>query len=157
MRNRHFPAAVLEGISEAVAQSETRHRGEIRFAVEPVLPPFEVLAGKTGAERAVEVFSSLRVWDTEENSGVLLYVLLADRDVEIVADRGIHRRVGKEGWEAICHLMEGHFREGRFLEGAVAGIEAVGTLLELHFPPTRAGAPENRPDLNELPDAPALL
>jgi uncharacterized membrane protein len=100
--------------------------------------------------RAVAVFSQLRVWDTEQNSGVLIYLLLADRDVEIVADRGIHRRVGEATWEAVCKRMEGHFRSGRFEEGVIAGISEVSALLRSHFP---AGPG----DVDELPDKPVVL
>ncbi len=148
---RCFPPAVLAEVEAAVKRCEGRHPGEIRFAVEAGLPLSELLAGVSPRERAIEVFSRLRVWDTEDNNGVLIYVLLADRDVEIVADRGVaDRRVPQSEWEACCRVMERHFAAGRFGEGAVAGIEAVSEVLTRY--------PCGRIDVgNELPDAPALL
>ena len=104
----------------------------------------------TARERALEVFGGLRVWDTEHNSGVLVYLLLADKAVEIVADRGIHRSVGDSAWRSICRAMESAYSEGRFEEGALAGIEAINALLVEHFPRHGAGA-------NELPDKPVLI
>jgi uncharacterized membrane protein len=106
--------------------------------------------GVSARERAVEVFANLRVWDTEENNGVLIYLLLADRDVEIVADRGIHARVGAEGWEIICRAMETQFRAGHFEQGVLDGIAQVSAQLTRHFP-----GPDRRGD--ELPDKPVLL
>jgi len=110
----------------------------------------QLVRGETPRERAIEIFSRLRIWDTEANCGVLIYVLLADRDVEIVADRGIHRRVGDEAWEAICRAMEAQFRERRFVDGAIGGVEAINQLLAQHFPSTGSGP-------NELPDQPVVL
>ncbi|HEU5434288.1 MAG TPA: TPM domain-containing protein [Thermomicrobiales bacterium] len=128
---RTFPHAALERIEHAIAAGERGHRGQICFAVEGALPP-------------------LRVWDTEDNAGVLVYLLLADRDVEIVADRGIDRRVPPGVWKAICTRMEAEFREGRFVEGIAAGIGEIGALLAAHFPHTADAA-------NELPDKPVIL
>jgi uncharacterized membrane protein len=147
---RLFPAASLENIARAVAASEAGHSGEIRFAVEASLDLGPLLKGVTARERAVQVFSDLRVWDTEANNGVLIYLLVADRDVEVLADRGVHAKVGAEGWESICKAMEAEFRQGRFESGVIAGVEAVGRHLQAHFP--RAGG-----DVNELPDAPVVL
>src|SRR3990172_9484861 len=107
---RAFPRAALKRIEAAIGQSEAAHRGELRFAVEPGLDLLPVLRGLTPRQRALDVFSRLRVWDTEENSGVLIYVQLADRDIEIVADRGISAKVGQAQWDAICHRMEEAFR-----------------------------------------------
>ncbi len=149
-RNRRFPAATLERITQAISAAEAKHHGEIRFAVEASLRLGPLLAGVTARQRAVQAFANLGVWDTEANSGVLIYLLLADRDVEIVADRGVHAKVGPPGWEAICKAMETEFRAGRFEAGVLAGIAAVSRHLESHFP--RIG-----PDSNELPDAPVLL
>lgn len=145
-----FPADSLERITAAIAASEARHGGEIRFAVEASLDTMPLLRGETARERAVEVFSDLRVWDTERNNGVLIYLLLADHDVEILADRGIHALVGEAGWEAACKAMEVEFRAGRFEAGVLQGIEAVGRHLERHFPGT-AG------DRDELSNRPAVL
>lgn len=148
---RIFPAPSLERITSAIAASEAGHHGEIRFAVEASLELRPLLAGVTARERAIQVFSDLRVWDTEGNNGVLIYLLLADHDVEILADRGIHAKVGTAGWESICKGMEANFRQGRFEAGVMAGIASVGAYLDEHFP-ARGGANEN-----ELPDAPAIL
>lgn len=147
---RRFPAATLQTIEAAVAASEATHAGELRFAVEAALAPGPLLRGQSARERAVEVFSGLRVWDTEGNSGVLIYLLLADREVEIVADRGISARVPQAEWEAICRRMEERFRQGDFEAGALAAINEVSALLAAHFP-----APARNP--NELPDRPEVL
>jgi len=147
---RAFPVSALESIERAIRANEARHDGQIRFAVEAALDLSPLLAGQTAQQRAVEVFSQLHVWDTEHNNGVLIYLLLADRDVEIVADRGIHAKLGQESWEAICQEMEAAFREGHFEAGVLAGIHAVGEHLARHFP-ARSGKP------NEMPDSPVLL
>ncbi|MFO7278569.1 MAG: TPM domain-containing protein [Pseudomonadota bacterium] len=147
---RCFPPEVLAQIEAAIAEVESRHAGEVRFVVESALDLPELWTGETPRERALEWFGRLGVWDTEANDGVLIYVLLADHDVEILADRGIARRVPPEDWEAVCHEMEEHYRAGRFAEGSVAGIRAVGRLLAKHFP-------GSRPDPNELPNQPVLL
>jgi uncharacterized membrane protein len=147
---RRFSQDVLEAIEKAVAAAEARTGGEIRFAVETALDIPELWSGKVPRECAHEAFAHLRVWDTELNNGVLIYVLMADRDVEIVADRGAAARIRPEEWEAACKLMESHFREGRFRDGAVAGVEAVGGLLEREFPPRSASR-------GELPNQPSLL
>jgi uncharacterized membrane protein YgcG len=147
---RVFPLRTLDAIESAIRETEARHAGQIRFAVEAALDLMPLLAGQTAQQRAIEVFSKLRVWDTEHNNGVLIYLLLADRDVEIVADRGIHVKLGKEVWEAICREMEVAFREGKFEEGVLAGIHAVGEHLSRHFP-ARSGK------ANEMPDSPVVL
>jgi uncharacterized membrane protein len=147
---RTFSPDALRRIEQAIAASERTHRGQVCFAVEGGLPPLRVLRRLTPRERALEVFGLLRVWDTEENAGVLVYLLLADRDVEIVADRGIDRRVPRDAWQAICSRMESAFREGRFVDGVIAGIGEIGALLATHFPHT-SDAP------NELPDKPVVL
>lgn len=142
-----FPQATLDAIEAAIRASETTHHGEIRFVIENTLAASQVWRGMTGRERAVEVFSNLRVWDTEGNSGVLVYLLLADHDIEIVADRGIAARVDAAVWEAIAQAMEAAFRQGDFERGALAGIEQVGALLAIHFPPEGHNPDElaNRP------------
>jgi uncharacterized membrane protein len=150
---RLFPSSTLDAIEQAIARAEQAHSGEIRFAIETALTPLHVWHGLSPRARALAVFGELRVWDTEHNNGVLIYVLLADRAVEIVADRGMKGRVSAAEWEAVCRLMEAHFRAGRFEAGSVAGVEAVGALLARHFPP-QAGQPDPP---NELPDRPALL
>jgi uncharacterized membrane protein len=149
-----FPASTLDAIERAVARAEESHAGQIRFAIETALTPQQILRGMTTRERALEVFSALRVWDTHDNNGVLIYVQLADRNVEIVADRGFKPRVSPAEWEAVCRRMEAHFREGRFESGAVDGVDAVGQLLARHFPAPPGGRSSA---VNELPDRPALL
>jgi uncharacterized membrane protein len=147
---RLFTPAVLTEIEAAIHEVESKQSGEVRFVVETALDIDELFAGVTPRERALEVFSHLGVWDTEANNGVLIYVLLADRDVEILADRGIASRVPNAEWEAICHEIEAHYREARFAQGSVAGIRSVGRLLAKHFPGQGA-------DPNELPNQPVLL
>ncbi len=147
---RAFPAKALEAIGKRVAEHEKRHRGEVRFVVEAELTTAQLWSNVSSRERAVEVFSGLRVWDTEENTGVLVYVLLADHKVEIVADRGVSAKVGAGEWQEICRAMQEAFRAGRFEEGALAGVTAISQRLEAHFP---AGARNE----NELPDRPLML
>ena len=147
---RRFDAAVRARIEAAIAAVERSHAGEIRFAVETAFDLPELWWGLTPRERAVQVFGQLGVWDTAGNNGVLIYVLMADRDVEIVADRAIAARVSREEWESVCREMEAHFKEGRFAEGSEAGIAAVGRLLARHFP-GQGG------DRNEQPDRPVML
>ena len=129
-----FPAATLDAIEEAIGRTETTHGGEIRFAIETSLTPLQILGELTPRARSLEVFAHLRVWDTEANNGVLIYVQVADHSVEIVADRGVASRVAQSEWDAVCRMMEEHFRAGRFKEGSIAGVEAVGALLSRHFP-----------------------
>lgn len=147
---RAFPEASLERLKNTIAAGERKHSGQVCLAIEAALPPSLVLSRLTPRDRALEVFARLRIWDTEENSGVLVYLLLADRDVEIVADRGIHRKVGDEPWQAICRAMEVDFNSRRFEQGTVAGIEAINALLARHFPRSSPGA-------NEIPDRPVML
>jgi uncharacterized membrane protein len=149
---RAFPESALRRIEAAVDESEQRHAGEIRVAIESSLEPNEVWRGKTPRERALEVFAALGVWDTEANNGVLVYVLLADRDVEIVADRGFNGRVAAAEWAAVCEDIDAEFRSGRYAEGLVAGVQQVGRMIGAHFP-QRPG----QRDENELPNRPALL
>lgn len=145
-----FPARTLHAIEQAIRATEATHAGQIRFAVEAALDFDALRHGKTARERAIEMFSKLRVWDTEHNNGVLIYLLLADRDVEIVADRGIHAKLGSAAWEAICRDMEAAFRAGRFEDGVITGIHAVGSHLQRHFPAQEGG-------VNELPDRPVVM
>jgi uncharacterized membrane protein len=149
-----FPAATLDAIEDAIQRTEAAHGGEIRFAVETALSPLQILNDVTARSRALDVFSHLRVWDTDANNGVLIYVQMADRSVEIIADRALNGRVSPAEWESVCRLMEGHFRAGRFQAGSIAGVEAVGTLLARHFPPDSARLPTPH---NQLPDRPTLL
>lgn len=147
---RPFPPGALERIEAAIAQAERRYDGEICFVIENALDWRRLLRGMSARERACELFAQLGIWDTEKNNGVLLYVLVADRSIEIVADRAIHRAVGEAEWKAICSRMEAEFGKGRFLEGSLEGIHAVAAHLGRHFP-----APEGK--VNELPDQPTVL
>jgi len=147
---RALPAASLVRIERAIKKAEAEHRGEIRFAVEAALESGALLSNQSSRSRALEVFSLLRVWDTEENNGVLIYLLLAERAAEIVVDRGIHAKVQAAEWREICRRMEGAFAKREFEHGIVSGIEEVSRVLARHFPP-RPG------DRNELPDKPAVL
>ncbi|WP_133477505.1 TPM domain-containing protein [Cognatilysobacter segetis] len=149
---RVFPPDMLERIAGAIAASEARHTGEICFAVEAALPLRLALVGHRPRERALEVFSRLRAWDTEANNGVLVYMLLADRAIEIVADRGFNGRVDDADWAAICHDLESAMRAGDTEAGVLRAIEAISALLERHFP-----RPHGYVDSNELPDRPHLL
>jgi uncharacterized membrane protein len=146
---RCFPAATLDAIQREIALQERRHRGEICLVVEAELTSGHLWRDLSSRERAKEVFALRGVWNTEENNGVLIYLLLAERSVEIVADRGIDARVTQE-WHALCRMMESHFSAGRFEEGAIAGVRAVSELLVRHFP----ASGEER---NELPDRPVLI
>lgn len=147
---RKFSRATLRAITRAIAESERSHGGELRFAVEATLPTAALLRGQSARQRALEVFSDLRVWDTEHNSGVLVYVQLADQRVEIVADRGINARVAQGEWDAICRKLETAYRNGGFERGSLAAIAAITALLQRHFPAT-----DINPD--ELPNRPAVL
>ena len=150
MVNRAFPRDTLTAIDKAIKASETMHRGEIRFVVEGALETAPLLRGQTARERAIDVFSQLRIWDTERNNGVLIYLLLSDRDVEIVADRGIDAMVSPREWEKICRKMEAAFRQGDFERGVIGGIQEVTQHLAEHFPPIGT-------DRDELPDKPVVL
>lgn len=144
---RAFPPATLDAIEAAIHASEAAHGGEIRFAIENSLPGNLVWRGMSGRERAIEMFSNLRVWDTEHNSGVLVYLLLADHDIEIIADRGIAARVDAGAWEAVAQAMEAAFRQGEFERGALAGVAQISALLAQTFPPSGDNPDElaNRP------------
>ncbi len=148
--NRAFPRQTLIAIEQAIKASETAHVGEIRFALEGALDGTPLFKGQSARERAIDVFSHLRIWDTEHNNGVLIYLLLADRDVEIVADRGIHAKVGAREWERICRQMETAFKQANYAGGVVSGIQAVTRHLVEHFPAVGD-------DRNELPDQPVVL
>ncbi len=147
---RRFTPAVRARIEAAIQALENRHAGELRFAIETAFDLPELWWGLTPRQRAVNVFGQLGVWDTAGNNGVLIYVLVADHDVEIVADRALAARVPQADWDAICREMESAFRAGRYGEGAEAGIAGVGRLLARHFP-GHGGDPD------EQPNAPVIL
>jgi uncharacterized membrane protein len=147
---RHFPQPVRAAIEQAIAECEARHGGEIRFVVETAFDLPELWHDLAPRQRALQLFGQLGVWDTAHNNGVLIYVLMADHVVEIVADRGIAARIEQSEWETVCRQMEHHYRAGRFRDGSVVGILGVGALLGRHFPGKRAGE-------NGLPNQPVLL
>jgi len=145
---RAFDAATLQAIEQAIADTERGHGGEIRFAVEASRGVIDVMRGVSPREHALHVFAHLGVWDTDANNGVLIYVSWADRDVEIVADRGFNGRVSEQEWAQVCRHMEQAFARGAAREAVVAGIQAVGALIGRHFP---------HGDRDELPNRPVLL
>ena len=147
---RAFPGHAFRAIDEAIKASEATHVGQVRFVVEAALDGSSLFKGQSARERAIEVFAQLHVWDTEHNNGLLIYVLLADRAVEIVADRGIHAKVGSEEWRAVCDHMERAFRDSSYESGVLNGVQEVTRHLVTHFPAAGSGA-------NELPDKPVVL
>ena len=147
---RLFPPRVLAAIEQAIKTGETTHSGQVRFVVEGALDGAPLFRDQPARERAIDVFAQLRIWDTIHNNGVLIYLLLADRNVEIVADRGIDAKVSAAGWENICAEMESDFKAGKFESGVIKGIEAVSRQLAQYFPAHGKGP-------NELPDAPVVI
>jgi uncharacterized membrane protein len=145
-----FSVEALRNIEKAISTSEKQHAGEIRFVVEAGLHPYEILCKKTPKKRAIELFGRLNIWDTEYNNGVLIYLLLADRDVEIVADRGIDKHVGHEGWEQICRDMETLFRKAEFEAGVLQGVAKISAHLEKYFP-------QNGASKNEVSNKPIVM
>lgn len=151
-----FPQASLQRIAAAITASEVTHRGQVCFAVESALPVGVVLSGHDARSRAREVFARLSVWDTAANNGVLMYLLLADRHIEIVADRGLDARVSAEQWRGVCQWMEERLKAGEPEAAALQGVAAVSALLAEHFP--RAdGVDDGLDSGNELPDLPQIL
>ena len=146
---RAFPRSALNAIEQAIKASEAAHAGEIRFVVEGALDGMPLFKGQSPRDRAIELFAQLRVWDTQHNNGLLIYLLLADRAVEIVADRGIHAKVGAEEWRKVCHQMETAFKQSNYEGGVIAGVQAVTQHLAQHFPA------DDRP--NELSNRPIVL
>ena len=147
---RIFTPKVLDGIEQAIKAGEATHSGQVRFVVEGALDGVPLFRDQSARERALDIFSQLRIWDTAHNNGVLIYLLLADRRVEIVADRGIDEKVGASGWENICRDMETDFKAGNFEAGAIKGIAAVSRELARYFPAKGA-------QRNELPDKPVVI
>ncbi len=147
---RAFPAVVQESIRAAIHEGEQTHHGEIRFVVEGDWPLADIWSGKTVRERAVEIFGLTRVWDTADNTGILVYVLLCEHKVEILADRGLKGVIGPQVWHALCDAMTRAYRAGHFEQGSVDLIRQVHVLLAEHFP-SAGGNP------NELPDLPIIL
>lgn len=145
-----FTGLVCAAIEREIATAESRHAGEIRFVVEAALHPWLLWRGLNARARALQLFGALGVWDTAGNNGVLIYVLLADHSVELVADRGIAARIAPSDWQALCREIEAHYRRGEFEAGSVAAVRGVAAQLARHFP--AAGG-----DANELPNQPVLL
>jgi uncharacterized membrane protein len=148
---QRFPMSLLDELTAAIGRGEREHLGEVRFALESRLPLRAVLDGVDARARAVQVFGQLRVWDTEQNTGVLFYLLMAEQRIEIVADRGIARRVSQAQWDAICAGMRDCFARGQWREGSLQGIAAAHALLHEHFPSDGSDNPD------ELPDRPFIL
>ncbi|HYF44275.1 MAG TPA: TPM domain-containing protein [Ramlibacter sp.] len=148
---RAIPPELVERLTRRVAASEKRHTGEVRIYVEAGLPISYLWRGATPRERAVAVFGKLGIWDTEANNGVLIYLLLAEHAIELVADRGLNAKVDAQEWQRIVQRMGSAFRESRFEDGLTQALEEVSALLVQHFPAAPGGA-----NANELPDAPVL-
>jgi uncharacterized membrane protein len=155
--HRIFPEASLSRIADAIARDEARHRGEICFAVESALDARMLWRGDDARDRGASAFATLRVWDTAENNGILIYLLLADRRIEILADRGLDGRVSDEQWRGVCLLMEERLRAGDAEDAVLRGITAAGDLLAEHFPLVDSRRIDGREDRNELPDQPLIL
>lgn len=148
--HKAFPVAVRTSIEREITAVEAGYQGEICFAVEAALSLEQLWRRMTARQRAIECFAALGVWDTAANNGVLIYVLLADRSVEIVADRGIVARVGEEQWRALCTAVETQYRSGAFDAGSRQAVRGVAEYMARHFPNEVAGR-------NELPNQPILL
>jgi uncharacterized membrane protein len=148
---RALGQGAIERLHARVAASERVHSGEIRVCVEAGLPLSYLWRGASARERAITLFGKLRVWDTEQNNGVLIYLLLAEHSIEVVADRGLDRRVAPAQWQAIVGGMREAFSAGRFEDGLNAAIDAVDALLGQHF-----ALQPGQINPNELPDAPSL-
>jgi uncharacterized membrane protein len=146
-----IPPELVARLERRVAASERRHSGEVRIYVESGLPMSYLWRDATPRERAVAMFGKLRVWDTEHNNGVLIYLLLAERAIEIVADRGLSNKVAPQEWQAIVQRMSSAFRDGRFEDGLTQALEEVSALLVAHFP-----LRSDEANANELPDEPVL-
>jgi uncharacterized membrane protein len=147
---RSFPAHTLKAIQSAIAEGERSHRAEVRMIIEAAMPLADVLQGMHARVRARELFARYRIWDTEENCGVLVYVNLADRKVEIVADRASGRALSREEWQSVCRTITDGFARGQFHDSAVAGLEQLNGLLARQFP-------EDGRQPNQLPDRPLVM
>jgi uncharacterized membrane protein len=148
--HKAFSPKAFDAIEQAIRDAEATHAGQIRFVVEGALDGAPLFRDQPARERALDLFSQLRIWDTAHNNGILIYLLLADRNVEIVADRGIDARVDAAEWEEICKAMEAEFRDDRYEAGVLDGIKAISAHLAKHFPKQGEGH-------NELPDSPVVV
>ena len=148
---QQFPPVTQKAIMQAIASAETQHAAEMRFVIEAALTPLQLMQGVTPRQRALEVFSQLRIWDTEHNNGVLIYLLLGDHAIEIIADRGIQQRVqDQNAWPPIIDTLQQAFAAHQYQSGAVAAVEAVAQHLSSHFP-------RSDNDQNELSDDVSML
>jgi uncharacterized membrane protein len=147
---RAFAPGTQRAIEQAIKASEQSHAGQLRFVVETALPLRYLTRKRSSRRRAEDIFSLLRMWDTEHNTGVLVYVQLLSRHIDIVADRGIARRVPQHEWDGVCRAMERAFRAGEYEQGALEAIAAVTRILAREFPASGAHP-------NELPDKPVVL
>jgi uncharacterized membrane protein len=148
---RALPPQMLTRLMQRVAASEQRHSGEIRICVEAGLPWSYLWRHAAARERAVTLFGKLRVWDTAHNNGVLIYLLMADQAIEIVADRGLNDKVSPAQWHDMLERMRGAFKQRLYEEGLTQAVAEISALLVAHFP-LHTGAT----NLNELPDQPLL-
>ncbi len=147
---RAFPPAHLQAITDAITAGERRHGGQVMFAVEADLALAALWQGITAQQRAEQAFAQLRTWDTEHNNGVLIYLLLADHAIELVADRGLRGRIGEAQWQAICAHMQQRLREGALQEGVLLAIEEVSNLLAGHYPPVPGSQDDGLPDTPQM-------
>ncbi|WCL47643.1 TPM domain-containing protein [Leptospira sp. GIMC2001] len=147
---KYFPQASLDKIKAVITESEKKHDAEIVFAIESSIQPIAAMQNYSARSRSIDVFSQLRVWDTEANNGVLVYLLLADHDIEIVADRGINKVAGEHFWEEVCKKMEENFRNGNFETGVIEGINMITDILAKYYP-------KNNKKSNEIPDSPVVM
>ncbi len=145
-----FPETTLQAIQDVITEGEKLHRAEVQLIVEPSLPLSEIWEGTSSRERAIELFSLHRIWDTEENSGILIYIDLADHQVEIIADRGISHVTTSEEWRLVCQTMTSGFAEGRYHDSVIAALKLLNNILHAHLPDV-----EDQP--NQLPNRPIIL
>ena len=150
--HRMFSEATMQRLQQVIADGEATHRGEVRLIIESSLPLRKVRRGMSTRQRALDLFGTFRVWDTEENNGVLLYINVADRRMEIVADRAASRCIGDAHWQAVCGVAQAEFKNGDFERGLGEAIAAIHGALTVAFP-AQAGAPRK----NELPDTPVVI
>lgn len=147
---RLFPEATLQAIEQVIEEGERRHRAEVHMVIEPALPLGQVWDGAAMRDRARELFSDYRVWDTEENCGVLVYVNIAEHQVEIVADRGIGRLVSQDEWQRVCDFMTRGFAQGAYHDGVLQALRELNALLEKYVGATESGT-------NQLSNRPVIL
>ncbi|MBW8374258.1 TPM domain-containing protein [Stenotrophomonas sp.] len=147
---RAFPPAHLQAITDAISAGERRHGGQVMFAVEADLPLAALWQGFTPQQRAEQAFAQLRTWDTEHNNGVLIYLLLADHAIELIADRGLRGRIGEAQWQAICAHMQQRLREGALQDAVLLAIDEVSALLAGHYPPVPGSQDDGLPDTPQI-------